>query len=148
MGRRLWIFRVSGGEPFELRAKGNPKMVHDGGAESLLRCVCTAEESKELQKQIRGNGCAVFAHCPSESKAQKTERRDLLQILGGERNFPCVRCPQCSWFDPHLESLCGAGVAHGKPGWDPDTIQASRTRDKFLKDLEGCPLRGNALAEP
>lgn len=139
--RQLWIFRVSGGDPFKIQPKGNPMMVHDGGPEAILKCLCTAEQAEILERQMRGHGCTVSRHSPSETPEQKRERKDLIQVLGGERNFPCERCPECAWFDPHIESLCGAGLAFGKPGWDDAAVQGAMTSDKFRADFEACPLR-------
>jgi hypothetical protein len=139
--RQLWIFRVSGGEPFRLDPKGNPPMVHDGGAEALLKCLCTEEQADELEAEMVRHGCTVSKNCPAETKEQKEERKNIMQVLGGERSFPCARCPECAWFDPHLESLCGAGLAFGKPGWDDAAVQGSMTSDKFRADFEACPLR-------
>lgn len=141
MSRQLWIFRVSGGEPFKVRVRGNPMMTHDGSAEALLRAMCTQEEADILVAEMKTHGCTVTANCPSETAAQTTERKNIMQVLGGQRNFPSQRCPECTWFDPHLESLCGAGLAFGKPGWDDDAVEGSMSSEKFRKDFAACPLR-------
>ena len=138
--RKLWVFRVSGGESFKLQAKGNPPMVHDGAREAVLRSICTAEEADDLETQMVRRGSKVSKHCPMETQQQTVERKNVLQVLGGERNFPCERCPECAWFDPHLESLCGAGLAFGKAGYD-DTIKGSMSSEKYREDFEACPLR-------
>jgi len=144
-GKKLWIFRVSGGEPFRLHPKGNLQMVHDGGVENLLKCLCTADQAEDLEAEMLKHGCTVFKNCPMETPEQKTERKNVMQVLGGERPFPCQRCPACAWFDPHLDSLCGAGLAFGKPGWEDDAIKGSMTSDKFKDDFEACPLREGQL---
>lgn len=140
-GRKMWVFRVSGGRPFRIQPKGNPHMVHDGGAESLLKCLCTEEQAGQLEAQMAEHGCTVSKHCPTETAEQKEERKNLLEVLGGERNFPCPSCPMCAWFDPHIESLCGAGLAFGKSGWEDAAIQGAMTSEKFQADFEACPLR-------
>lgn len=140
-GRKLWVFRVSGGDSFKMQIKGNPVMEHDGGPQSILRALCTEEQAGEVVEGMKAYGATAVGHCSSETLEQRKERKGLLQVLGGERNFPCQKCPECAWFDPHLESLCGAGFAFGKPGWDQDTVEGSLTSDKFREDYEECPLR-------
>lgn len=140
MSRKLWIFQVSAGESFRLTPDGNPPMVHDGGR-SILRCLCTADQADQLQVEMESHGCKVTANCPSETPEQTAERRNVMQVLGGERNFPSPRCPECAWFDPHLESLCGAGLAFGGNGWDDDAVQGSMASEKFRDDFAACPLR-------
>lgn len=137
--RKLWVFRVSGGEPFKMQISGNPPMKHDGGAEALLRSLCTEEQARETEAQMKELGCRVVAHCPMETKEQAVERKNVLSVLGGERVFPCVKCPECSWFDPHIESLCGAGRGFG-PGWEPDAILGASKNEKYVADLKACPL--------
>jgi hypothetical protein len=139
--RRLWIFRVSGGASFDIQVKGNPTMRHDGRPESILRTLCSDDQAMRLKEEMQSYGCSVTAHCPMESAEQAAERRNVLQVIGGERPFPSPRCPECAWFDPHIESLCGAGLAYGKPGWDDETIRGSMSSDKFREDFESCPLR-------
>lgn len=145
MARKLWIFRVSGGDPFRLQVKGNPQMVHDGGPEAILKCLCTDEQANVLEEQMLEHGCSVSKNSPLVEPEQKQERENLLQVLGGERTFPCTRCPECAWFDPHLESLCGAGLAFGQPGWEDAAVEGAMTSDKYRSDFEACPLRKDAL---
>ena len=141
MSRKLWIFQVSGGEPFRLTPRGNPPMVHDGGGVAILRCICTAEQADEFQAVMEGHKCTVTVNCPSETPEQTAERKNVMQVLGGQRNFPSQRCPECAWFDPHLESLCGAGLAFGAEGWDDAAIEGSMSRETFRDDFAACPLR-------
>jgi hypothetical protein len=139
-GRKLWIYRVSGGSPFQLQVKGNPPMVHDGGAESVLRTLCTEEQARTLEEEMRSHGCTVSSNCPKETREQSGERKNLLSVLGAERPFPCARCPECAWFDPYIESMCGAGRGSG-PGWDPAVRVGSLSSEKFRNDLDACPLK-------
>jgi len=141
--KQLWIFQVRQGEPFELQVKGNPIMRHDGRV-SILRCLCTEKEAEELKITMEGHQCAVTMNSPQETTEQKTERRNLLQVLGGERVFPSVSCPECAWFDPYIESLCGAGLAKGV-GWEDAAIEGSMSNEKFREDFEDCPLREGAI---
>ena len=141
--KQLWIFQVRNGEAFQAQVKGNPIMKHDGKL-SILRCLCTKEEATELEETFRGHGCAVESNCPMETSEQNTERKNIMQVLGGTRPFPCLRCPECAWFDPHLDSLCGAGFAQGE-GWDDDAIKGSMSSEKFRNDFTSCPIREQAL---
>lgn len=139
--RQLWIFRVSGGEPFQIKVKGNPVMRHDGGSESILRTLCTDEQAAELEREMVTHGAQVRAHNPRETEEDKFERRNLLSFIGGDRNFPSPRCPECAWFDPHLVSLCGAGVAPGGEGWEDEAVTIAMDHPKFKEDFGQCPLR-------
>jgi hypothetical protein len=139
VSRKLWIFQVNGGEPFKLQPDGNPVMVHDGGR-SILRCICTADQAEELEAEMKIHGCAVLPNCPSETPEQNAERKNIMQVVGGDRPFPCTRCPECAWFDPHLDSLCGAGFAKGN-GWDDAAVEGSMSNEKFRDDFAACPLR-------
>jgi hypothetical protein len=138
--KQLWVFRVSGGESFKLQVKGNPAMVHDGGNEVLLRSICTKKEAAALVVEMEAHGCRVTSHSTQETPEQSAERQNIMQVLGGERPFPCIRCPECAWFDPHLDSLCGAGLAKGN-GWDDDAVTGSMSSEKFKEDFQECPLR-------
>lgn len=140
MFRKLCVFRVTGGEPFRIQVKGNPVVKHDGGADSILRVLCTDEQAHALEKEIRSHGCRVFVNLPVETEDQKRERKNVLTVLGGEKPFPCVRCPECAWFDPHLEDLCGAAIVGS--GWDAESIDGASRNEKFREDLTLCPLRG------
>ena len=140
MSRKLWIFRVTGGDSFRMQTKGNPVMHHDGDI-SLLRTLCTAQEADEVVAEMRRRGCTVLSNCPMETPEQNAERKNIMQVLGGDRNFPSPRCPECAWFDPHLDSLCGAGLAFGKPGWDDDAVTGSMSNVKFQEDFKACPFR-------
>lgn len=142
--RELWIFEVLGGEAFEMKVKGSPVMRHDG-KRSILRCLCTDEQAAELKATMKGHRCQVQSNSPRETEEQARERENLLAVLGGDRPFPCERCPECAWFDPHLESLCGAGVADGGRGWEAPAVEGAMTNDKFRSDLESCPLREGAI---
>ena len=138
--REFWIFEVIGGESFDMQVKGNPVMRHDG-KRSILRSLCTDEQAAELEEEMKGRGCRVKSNSPRETDEQREERDNVLAVLGGDRSFPCVRCPECAWFDPHVDGLCGAGLAHGHPGWDDPAVSAAITNDKFRADFETCPLR-------
>lgn len=143
--RQLWVFRVTGGDAFDLQVKGNPRVRHDGGAESVLRALCTRDQADELATEMRRRGCRVETYGGGETPEQKEERRNVMAVLGGERAFPCVRCPECAWFDPHIHSLCGAGVAPGGEGWDDDAVEGAMSNPRHRDDLDACPLRREAI---
>jgi|GEM_PF-1571576 len=138
--REFWIFEVLGGQSFDMRVTGNPTMRHDGNR-SIVRCLCTDEQAAELEDEMRRRGCRVRSNSPREDDEQAHERENLLAVLGGERAFPCERCPECAWFDPHLESLCGAGFAVAGRGWETSARDGAMTNQKFRDDCEACPLR-------
>jgi len=137
--RQLWIFHVLGGETLRMNVKGNLPMHHDGDM-SILRCLCTEEEAEGIKDEMERHGCRVKMNCPMETPEQNAERKNVMQVLGGDRPFPCLRCPECAWFDPHLDSLCGAGFAKGN-GWDDDAVTGSMSNVKFQEDFKACPLR-------
>jgi len=143
--KQMWIFRVSGGEPFELTPKGNLPMRYEGQAETLLRCLCTQLEATVLENHMRSYGCEVEAHSPQETAEQKERRTNIMHALGGDRVFPCVRCPECAWFDPEIESLCGAGFSQKGPGWKPEAIEGVMTNPKYAADFQACPIKNRAI---
>lgn len=139
--RQLWIFRVSEGLPFQIQVKGNPVMKYDGRPQAILKTLCTRSEAMTLEAEMQSKGCVVEANCPDESTEQKEKRKNIMHVLGGERTFPCVRCPECAWFDPSIESLCGAGFSPDGFGWDDETMEGVFTNVKYASDFERCPLR-------
>lgn len=141
--RQLWTFRVSGGTPFHLQVQGNPVMRHDGGVESLLKALCTNEQAMEVMVKIRSYGCTVDGNSPQETEEQKTKRRNILHVLGGEQTFPCLHCPHCAWFDPTISSLCGAGFSSlgDCEGWEPEAIEGAMSNEKYASDYTSCPIR-------
>lgn len=142
--RQLWIFRVSGGDPFHLQVQGSPPLHYDGRPETLLRTLCTQAQAMVLEAEMRSHGCSVEAHCPNEGPDQKAKRQNIMHVLGGERVFPCVRCPECAWFDPGIDSLCGAGFSPTGPGWEPETVEGALSDEKHAQDFQRCPLREGA----
>jgi len=145
--KQLWTFRVSGGEPFRIAVQGNPHMVYDGRPESLLKCLCTHEQALALEAQMRSYGCDVDANSTQETEEQKKKRRNIMHVLGGERTFPCEKCPGCAWFDPEIDSLCGAGFSPmgNRAGWEPEAIEGVMTNEKYAADFQACPLRDRAI---
>lgn len=141
--RQLWIFRVSGGEPFKLQVKGNPIMKYDGRPNAILQTLCTHAQALTLETEMRTYGCTVEAHCPDESAEQAEKRKNVMHVLGGERTFPSLKCPECAWFDPSIDSLCGAGFSTmgDHKGWDDDTMEGVMTNAKYAADFAECPIR-------
>jgi hypothetical protein len=120
-------------------------MRHDGPGESILRALCTDEQARELESMMITYGGRVTAHGERETPEQTAERRNTLSLLGGERVFPCIKCPECAWFNPHLESLCGAGIAPGGEGWEDAVISTAMEMPKHRSDFEQCPLREGVM---
>ena len=145
--RQLWIFRVSGGEPFQLQVKGNPIMKYDGEPNAILRTLCTRAEAMNLEAEIAAKGCVVEASCPDESSEQKAKRKNIMHVLGGERTFPSIKCPECAWFDPTLDSLCGAGFSTmgDRKDWDDDAMTGVMTNVKYAADFANCPIRDDQM---
>lgn len=143
--KQLWIFRVSGGEPWDKHLQGNFPMVYDGTPNSILQTVCSRDQAMQIEAELLANGCTVEANCPDESEDQKNKRKNIMHVLGGERTFPCVECPSCAWFDPSISSLCGAGFSMmgDKAGWDDDAMKGVMTNEKYAADFASCPLKEN-----
>lgn len=132
--KRFWIFVVTGGEPFEIEIKGNPRQIHDG-QRSILRALITDEQAPEVEERIRSYGATVMTNSPREDDQAKEERRNLLNLSEQENTLPCARCLECSYFDTSLVGLCGAGRGF-EPGesWDPVVL-----KNASKQDLELCP---------
>lgn len=139
--KQLWIFRVSGGEPFQIQVEGNPPMNYDGRPEAILRTLCTEDQAMALEAEMLTHGCTVEASSPSETPDQKTRRQNIMQALGGDRVFPCPQCPSCAWFDPEIDSLCGAGFSHAGPGWEDVAVEGAMKNERYAADFAACPLR-------
>ena len=134
-------FKVSGGTGFTILVDGNPRLEYDGRYMELLRVLCTPLEARQLATLMRQEyGCTVDYKNPEINSEQKQEKQNVLSILGEDKPLPCSNCLECSWFDPHLDSLCGAGAAKGQ-GWDSEALQATVLQVKFAEDLKKCPLR-------
>jgi len=143
--KQLWIFKVTGGDPFRLQVKGNPVLEHDGGANNVLQTMCTRPQALALEAEMQAKGARVEANCPSETAEQKEQRKNLLKVLGNDRVFPSAKCPECSWFDPMIVSLCGAGFSFSGPGWDDDTMKGVMSNEKYAADFESCPIREDKI---
>ena len=144
--KQLWTFHVTQGDTFDLQVKGNPVMRHDG-RQSILKCLCTEEQARELEEKMKSFGCGVEANCPRETSEQREERAQLLALMGDGRSFPCEKCPECAWFDPFIEGLCGAGFSSKlrTPSWEDEVIEERLSDDKFRADWDACPLRPKEL---
>lgn len=139
--RYLWIFSVTGGEPFRIQVQGNPAMVHKG-TRSVLRCLCTDSQADELVAKMREHGGKIVTNSPRETPEQRVERNNVFAVLGPDTVWPTNQCPQCAWLDPEVPGLCGAGMLRWKgfEGWDREIILERLAIDKFETDRESCPL--------
>lgn len=143
--RRLWIFRVVGGEPFSLTIQGNLPMVHDGKG-STLQCLCTDEQAEKIEDEILKHGCTIpHKNSPRESSEQRQERKNVFAVMGGDEaapTWPTTACPECAWFSFDIPGMCGAGMLRfqGHQGWPEGLIEKLRGTSKFDQDYEKCPL--------
>ena len=144
--KRLWTFLVLHGEPFRLEVKGNPAAVHDG-TRSIVSCLCTEEQAKALETEMKAYGCQVTSNSPEESAEQRAEREHVMAMMGDGQAFPCEKCPGCSWFDPSVQGLCGAGMLARveAQGWEPQVIEDRLSDPKFREDWDACPLKNPHL---
>ena len=138
--KQFWVFQVVGGKPFAIQIKGNPIQRHHGGS-SVLRSLCTDAEAKRVETEMETHGGKVTSHSPREDEETKEERANMLKIMGPDPVFPCELCPSCSWFDPYLPGLCGAGRAHNSDlKWEPEALVVMMEREKFKEDFDQCPI--------
>jgi hypothetical protein len=139
--KQFWIFVVVGGEPFRIQIKGNPAQRHDGNR-SIIRALITDEMAKDVEVELASHGGTVtLSNSPREEKEAKDQRQNLLKIMGDNPAFPCEQCPSCSWFDPYLTGLCGAGRSYtSREKWD-DVVFTEQMKDaKYKQDFDGCPI--------
>lgn len=122
-------------------------MKYDGQPNALLRTLCTRAQAMRLEAEISVKGCTVEASCPDENAEQKEMRKNIMHVLGGERTFPSVKCPECAWFDPRINSLCGAGFSTmgDRKGWDDDAMKGVMESEKYADDFASCPIRDDQM---
>jgi hypothetical protein len=141
--KQFWVFTVIGGKNFALNVKGNPTQQHHGET-TVMKFLCSDGEAESTQAIMEKYGGKVTSHSPRESDDQKEMRDNLLSISGDEAVFPCELCPTCSWFDPYLPGLCGAGRAYNSVlSWEPKVLEAMLEEPKHKKDYDAClvPLK-------
>jgi hypothetical protein len=138
--KEFWVFTITGGKRFALNVKGNPTQTHDGGT-TVMRFLCSAGEAESTFGIIEKYGGKVKSHNPRESEEQKEMRANMLSISGDDAVFPCELCPKCSWFDPYLPGLCGAGRAYNSVlSWEPKVLESMLEEPKHKKDYDACPI--------
>jgi len=122
-------------------------MNYDGEPNAVLRTLCSRAEAMTLEAKMLSYGCTVEANCPQESPEQKDARKNIMHVLGGEKTFPCIECPSCAWFDPTINSLCGAGFSMmgDRKGWDDGAMEGVMTNEKYAADFAACPLKENNI---
>lgn len=137
--KQFWIFEIVGGEPFKIGIPGNPVQNHDG-ERTLIRCLIFDSQVKEVQAQlVSSGGKLTLSNSPRETEEDRDQRQNLLKILGEDTALPCAQCPECSWFDPYMVGLCGAGRSYTtKETWASFTEQLQVP--KYQKDYESCPI--------
>ena len=122
-------------------------MKYDGHPQAILQTLCTRVEAMVLEAEMRLKGCTVEANCPDENAEQKAMRKNVMHLLGGDKTFPCEKCPGCAWFDPTINSLCGAGFSTmgDRQGWDDDAMKGVMASEKYTADFARCPIREGVL---
>ena len=132
----LWTLQVSGGEPFEFQAPGNPTMAHDGGV-TVTHMVLLQAEVGELKLKVAGLGGRLRAWPMEGQSSEQAEERARFVGLGGEEHvWPCGACPSCPWFDPLLDDPCGLSAL------PPESVKVLLELPEHLRARKECPLRG------
>lgn len=126
--KRVVTFVIRGGEPFEIKAKGNPPGLHNGNV-TVLPLLCTEVEKEHIEKFIISQGAMV------STKSLEAPREDTPRL-----SLPCEECGLCPWLDIELDGLCGAGF-NNNVGWHPTVKDKMREDATFLEKERECPLQ-------
>jgi len=134
---RLWTFRVVGGESFQLSLEGNPSVVHEGRT-SVFHLLLADVSVNRFVDYLKQYGGQVEVWPMEGQSLEQKEERDLLMGKDHEEEvYPCVRCPECFWFELRGEDHCGVTA------WPSETVEAALAHNqKASKDLVECPLNG------
>lgn len=123
----LYTLRISGPNPFEFVAEGNPPVEHFGGT-SLAKAYLTVVELGVLEEKAREAGCRLEAvEGPALSRATHLPYREWETPL----------CEVCPWFDP-IETRNPCGVVE----LPPESVEALQRVSTLHEDaLRNCPVR-------
>jgi hypothetical protein len=128
----LRTIRVVGGAPFSIYQPGNPEISHDGGT-SVHHLYISESELQSVTLAVKGFGAEPeVLEYASSTQEQNLERSVLLGVGSGSRVWPCVKCLECSWFDPLTDVPCG------RASWPPESIESLLEIQKAVSDLEIC----------
>jgi hypothetical protein len=133
-GIRLCTFRISKGSPFSFSDGRNPTVYHNGGV-TVFHSYVTDAYLEEIKKVVDSMGCEISVReTASEDEYQKLERKRLAGVTSRNDVWPCMKCIDCTWFDPAQDDPCGARA------WEPSMVEAMLEGDKAQKDLASCPV--------
>lgn len=124
--------------------------MHHDGSRSLVRCLCTDDQAREILAAFEKVGARVRTNSPRETEEQRVERQSLFAVMGGDSQaWPTSKCPTCSWFDHHVEGRCGAGRLPwaNSVGWGVEIVEAKRREEPFGRDYDACPLDPAAVGQ-
>ncbi len=130
---RLWLRK---GSPFTLRMEHNPPIEHDGG-ETVTHLYLAPPQAEVLRGWLDGEGCEydLIPH-ERQTEEQTRERQTLLGMQRGERAWPSMACPTCTWFDPLLK-----GEPCGRAGWPDESVDVFGGTDIAAQALGDCPVK-------
>jgi hypothetical protein len=131
---RLWLRK---GKPFAIQTGHNPPIEHDGG-NTVVSLYLTELEENSLKLCIGELSGCEYDLIPHEHQTgdQTRERQTLLGLQRGDRTWPSVACPTCTWFDPLLE-----GEPCGRAGWPPESIVVFSDTETATLALAECPVK-------
>jgi hypothetical protein len=133
----LWTLQLTGGEPFEFQAPGNPSMAHQGGV-TVAHMVLRQVEVGELKLRAASLGASLRAWpMEGQSEEQQAERARFVGLGEEDNVWPCGACPSCPWFDPLLDDPCGLSAL------PPESVAVLLERPEHLRARAECPLRGS-----
>lgn len=129
---RLWTFEVRGGRLNTFQIPGNPRIPHTGY--SLFHWHMNAPTAVSFAKDLEQRGYQVsYFPMEDENEEQLEERAKLTEQT--DRVWPCIKCPECFWFDPRQDDPC---LYTGD--WK-DTREAIMVWWlKGREDLDACPV--------
>lgn len=130
---RLWLRK---GTPFMLQLEHHPTIEH-GGGDTIVHLYLTPPQAEHLRGWLDGEG-REYDLIPHERQTveQTHERQTLLGMQRGERAWPSMACPTCTWFDPLLE-----GEPCGRAGWPDESVDEFVGTDLAAQALGDCPVK-------
>lgn len=140
MTRRVWTFRLAGGDSFRGSVdipNAFPAVIDHPGGKAMTVCSLrlSSEEAAQVEALLRSSGIRVQRWSVEETVEQR-ELRERLRAAP-DLEYPSVKCPGCFWLDFEGPRLCGY------KGWAPAVItEALETYQRAREDVDGCPVYG------
>lgn len=132
---KCWTFHLRGGNPVHIKLGGNPERSHDGRL-SIWHVMVSDKIALYLEQFLQHQGIQVNAHAEVEGAEQEAER-DMIRSLSEDRVYRTIKCLECAFLDPALESGCGY------EGWDEQNITFLLSALlKAREDVQACPVHG------